>query len=237
MSVLRRFKLVFFSPTKNTAEILAHLFTIFPRNVGRIGEYEQCAFIVKGIGKIVRKLFIVFLHLLIASNSSYRTISAITWNTSSHWLCWTARRRTCWGRSCRGIGLWLWRECGNTRHCQRTEEGTVILVETFFYDEATHKSICTGSSLWRSCIRCISPGKFLVPAQIAEFGLSVLHKLCTDVHKEELDNGRYRTLSLLHPISVYSDPGSEWSILLMLDKNNTNFVLGLVLAVCQVSTR
>ena len=46
-----RFKLVFFSPVKSTPTILNHLFTKYPQNVGKIGEYEQCAFMTTGKGQ------------------------------------------------------------------------------------------------------------------------------------------------------------------------------------------
>lgn len=47
---MSRFKLVFFSPIASTPVILRHLFSKYPKNVGRIGEYEQCAFMSKGVG-------------------------------------------------------------------------------------------------------------------------------------------------------------------------------------------
>lgn len=45
-----RFKLVFFSPQANTRGILAHLFEKFPKELGKIGQYEHCAFISRGVG-------------------------------------------------------------------------------------------------------------------------------------------------------------------------------------------
>ncbi|KAJ7260567.1 GTP cyclohydrolase 1 type 2/Nif3 [Mycena rebaudengoi] len=48
---LAHFKLVFFSPIKNTSPILAHLFGKFPSQLGKIGDYEQCAFISRGTGQ------------------------------------------------------------------------------------------------------------------------------------------------------------------------------------------
>jgi hypothetical protein len=48
---LAHFKLVFFSPIKNTSPILAHLFGKFPSQLGKIGDYEQCAFISRGTGE------------------------------------------------------------------------------------------------------------------------------------------------------------------------------------------
>ncbi|KAF7356582.1 hypothetical protein MVEN_00992000 [Mycena venus] len=48
---LARFKLVFFSPSANTRAILDHLFTKFPAHVGKIGNYERCAFLTRGTGQ------------------------------------------------------------------------------------------------------------------------------------------------------------------------------------------
>ncbi|TCD62705.1 hypothetical protein EIP91_006530 [Steccherinum ochraceum] len=48
---MARFKLVFFSPVKSTPAILSHLFAKYPQNLGRIGEYEQCAFMAPGTGQ------------------------------------------------------------------------------------------------------------------------------------------------------------------------------------------
>jgi hypothetical protein len=48
---MSRFKLVFFSPTKDTSRILDHMFSKYPKNVGRIGEYEHCAFVTRGTGQ------------------------------------------------------------------------------------------------------------------------------------------------------------------------------------------
>ncbi|KAF5365961.1 hypothetical protein D9758_006639 [Tetrapyrgos nigripes] len=50
---LQKFKLVFFSPTANTRTILNHLFTKFPQELGKVGNYEQCAFIMKGTGQFL----------------------------------------------------------------------------------------------------------------------------------------------------------------------------------------
>ncbi|KAF8225274.1 hypothetical protein L208DRAFT_1408748 [Tricholoma matsutake] len=50
MSIMR-FKLVFFSPQANTRGILAHLFEKFPKELGKIGQYEHCAFISRGVGQ------------------------------------------------------------------------------------------------------------------------------------------------------------------------------------------
>ncbi|TDL16458.1 hypothetical protein BD410DRAFT_731427, partial [Rickenella mellea] len=46
-----RFKLVFFSPIAHTNVILNQLFYKYPSNVGRIGKYENCAFITPGTGE------------------------------------------------------------------------------------------------------------------------------------------------------------------------------------------
>ncbi|KAJ7180684.1 GTP cyclohydrolase 1 type 2/Nif3 [Mycena filopes] len=46
-----RFKLVFFSPAPNTRAILDHLFRTFPAHVGKIGNYERCAFLSRGTGQ------------------------------------------------------------------------------------------------------------------------------------------------------------------------------------------
>jgi len=46
-----RFKLVFFSPVKSTSTILSHLFLNFPKAIGKIGNYEECAFISPGTGQ------------------------------------------------------------------------------------------------------------------------------------------------------------------------------------------
>ena len=48
---LSRFKLVFFAPADSTRRILDHLFRTFPDELGKIGEYEQCAFITRGTGQ------------------------------------------------------------------------------------------------------------------------------------------------------------------------------------------
>ncbi|KAF9012620.1 hypothetical protein BDQ17DRAFT_1387286 [Cyathus striatus] len=48
---LSRFKLVFFSPQSSTQVILSHLFSKYPRNIGKIGNYEQCAFVTPGTGQ------------------------------------------------------------------------------------------------------------------------------------------------------------------------------------------
>lgn len=46
-----RFKLVFFVPVKDAQTVLDHLFAKFPNHVGRIGEYENCAFLTQGTGQ------------------------------------------------------------------------------------------------------------------------------------------------------------------------------------------
>ncbi|KAF9463556.1 GTP cyclohydrolase 1 type 2/Nif3 [Collybia nuda] len=50
MSVLR-FKLIFFSPRQNTRQILDHLFKTLPQNVGKINNYQECAFVTRGTGQ------------------------------------------------------------------------------------------------------------------------------------------------------------------------------------------
>ncbi|KAJ6631326.1 hypothetical protein B0H10DRAFT_1865928 [Mycena sp. CBHHK59/15] len=46
-----RFKLVFFSPATNTRSILDHLFLKFPTQLGKIGNYDQVAFLSRGTGQ------------------------------------------------------------------------------------------------------------------------------------------------------------------------------------------
>lgn len=46
-----RYKLVFFSPIQDTSRILDHIFSKFPKDVGKIGEYEYCAFMTRGTGQ------------------------------------------------------------------------------------------------------------------------------------------------------------------------------------------
>ncbi|KAK7038975.1 hypothetical protein VNI00_010367 [Paramarasmius palmivorus] len=48
---IQRFKMVFFSPATNTRTILDHLFSKYPQELGKIGNYEQCAFITRGTGQ------------------------------------------------------------------------------------------------------------------------------------------------------------------------------------------
>ncbi|KAJ7155380.1 hypothetical protein C8R43DRAFT_999572 [Mycena crocata] len=48
---LPRFKLVFFCPAPNTRTILNHLFQKFPTQVGKIGNYDEVAFISRGTGQ------------------------------------------------------------------------------------------------------------------------------------------------------------------------------------------
>ncbi|KIY51457.1 hypothetical protein FISHEDRAFT_36980 [Fistulina hepatica ATCC 64428] len=50
-SLSRCYKLVFFSPSSATAGVLQHLFSKFPNNVGKIGNYEGCAFVSPGTGQ------------------------------------------------------------------------------------------------------------------------------------------------------------------------------------------
>jgi hypothetical protein len=49
MSIIR-FKLVFFCPQGSTRDVLAHMFEKLPKEVGKIGHYEHCAFITRGVG-------------------------------------------------------------------------------------------------------------------------------------------------------------------------------------------
>ena len=46
-----RYKLVFFSPIASNQSILSHLFQRYPSNIGRIGNYENCAFVTQGTGQ------------------------------------------------------------------------------------------------------------------------------------------------------------------------------------------
>ncbi|KAJ3537870.1 hypothetical protein NM688_g6606 [Phlebia brevispora] len=48
-----RFKLVFFAPVKNTSRILNHIFAKMPNDVGKIGEYQSCAFMTRGTGQFL----------------------------------------------------------------------------------------------------------------------------------------------------------------------------------------
>ncbi|KAI0061920.1 hypothetical protein BV25DRAFT_1907836 [Artomyces pyxidatus] len=48
-----RYKLVFFCPTPSTAQVLNHLFSQFPEELGKIGNYRQCAFISRGTGQFL----------------------------------------------------------------------------------------------------------------------------------------------------------------------------------------
>ncbi|KIK61081.1 hypothetical protein GYMLUDRAFT_225277 [Collybiopsis luxurians FD-317 M1] len=51
MSAIQKFKLVFFTPSLHTRSILDHLFSKYPQELGKIGNYEQCAFITRGTGQ------------------------------------------------------------------------------------------------------------------------------------------------------------------------------------------
>ncbi|KAJ3991021.1 hypothetical protein F5050DRAFT_1582110 [Lentinula boryana] len=51
MSTIQKFKLVFFAPAPNTRAILDHLFRKYPKELGKIGHYEQCAFVSRGTGQ------------------------------------------------------------------------------------------------------------------------------------------------------------------------------------------
>jgi hypothetical protein len=46
-----RFKLVFFVPVKDTSRVLNHLFSKFPQDVGKIGQYDCAAFVTRGTGQ------------------------------------------------------------------------------------------------------------------------------------------------------------------------------------------
>jgi hypothetical protein len=50
-NTLTRYKLVFFCPTTSTRSVLDQLFQRYPNELGKIGEYEQCAFICPGTGQ------------------------------------------------------------------------------------------------------------------------------------------------------------------------------------------
>ena len=50
---MSRFKLVFFVPVQDTSRVLKHLFSKYPQTVGKIGQYESCAFLTKGTGQFV----------------------------------------------------------------------------------------------------------------------------------------------------------------------------------------
>ncbi|KAG7091320.1 hypothetical protein E1B28_010364 [Marasmius oreades] len=47
----QRFSMVFFSPRYSTRSILDHLFKLYPQEMGKIGNYEQCAFVSRGTGQ------------------------------------------------------------------------------------------------------------------------------------------------------------------------------------------
>ena len=51
---LQRFKLVFFCPAVQTQRVLGDLFKRFPSQLGKIGNYEQCAFLTRGTGSVVQ---------------------------------------------------------------------------------------------------------------------------------------------------------------------------------------
>ncbi|KAF9486070.1 hypothetical protein BDN70DRAFT_371767 [Pholiota conissans] len=52
MSVTR-FKLVFFVPKEKTRRVLEQLFGKFPDELGKIGNYAQCAFVTRGTGQFM----------------------------------------------------------------------------------------------------------------------------------------------------------------------------------------
>ncbi|KAL0065554.1 hypothetical protein AAF712_007465 [Marasmius tenuissimus] len=47
----QRFKMVFFTPAVNTRAIIDHLFAKYPQELGKIGNYGECAFIARGTGQ------------------------------------------------------------------------------------------------------------------------------------------------------------------------------------------
>lgn len=51
MATIQKFKLVFFTPVSKTRAILDHLFEKYPQALGKIGNYEQCAFVTRGTGQ------------------------------------------------------------------------------------------------------------------------------------------------------------------------------------------
>ncbi|KAK7691828.1 hypothetical protein QCA50_005232 [Cerrena zonata] len=48
---MARFKLVFFAPIADTKTILSGIFKKYPHNVGKIGDYSECAFVSSGTGQ------------------------------------------------------------------------------------------------------------------------------------------------------------------------------------------
>lgn len=48
---MARFKLVFFVPVKESSRVLNQLFAKHGQSVGRIGNYENCAFVTPGTGQ------------------------------------------------------------------------------------------------------------------------------------------------------------------------------------------
>lgn len=50
---MSRFKLVFFVPVHDTSRILRHLFTKYPQTIGKIGQYDNCAFVSRGTGQFL----------------------------------------------------------------------------------------------------------------------------------------------------------------------------------------
>ena len=48
---MARFKLVFFVPVQDTSRVLNHIFAKNPKTVGKIGNYENCAFMARGTGQ------------------------------------------------------------------------------------------------------------------------------------------------------------------------------------------
>lgn len=48
---MTRFKLTFFAPIADTKTILSGLFKRYPQNIGKIGDYHECAFVSAGTGQ------------------------------------------------------------------------------------------------------------------------------------------------------------------------------------------
>ncbi|KAA1477519.1 hypothetical protein DENSPDRAFT_589017 [Dentipellis sp. KUC8613] len=48
---MSRYKLVFFVPVAATQSVLSHLFSRYPTVLGKIGNYQHCAFVTRGTGQ------------------------------------------------------------------------------------------------------------------------------------------------------------------------------------------
>lgn len=46
-----RYKLVFFVPVKDTPRVLDYVFSKMPETIGKIGQYDSCAFVSRGTGQ------------------------------------------------------------------------------------------------------------------------------------------------------------------------------------------